>query len=98
MLPALPRNPMRLTEIQRQTVKRLAAEIFGADAHVRLFGSRVDDAKRGGDYDFLLETALDDADALIDRKIRLLAALHATPAFEDEKIDIVLMTPLSPRL
>ena len=63
---------------------------FGEDAELWLFGSRVDDKKKGGDYDFLVETALSDADEIIERKIALLAELQSTAQFEDEKIDIVV--------
>ena len=81
---------MRLTRPQIQAVKRAVADHFGADAQVWLFGSRTDDKRRGGDFDFYVETDLDDPDEVIDRKLRVLARLHATPHFEDEKIDLVI--------
>ena len=66
---------------------------FGASARLWIFGSRVDDRARGGDYDLLVQT--DDADAtrLVDARLGFLAELHATPAFEDEKLDVVLYAP-----
>jgi len=81
---------MRLTPQQSQTVKTLAHQYFGHDVGLWLFGSRADDNKRGGDYDFLIETALRDGKEIISQKIKLLAALQSSPAFEDEKIDLVI--------
>jgi predicted nucleotidyltransferase len=81
---------MRLTRPQIQAVKRAVADHFGADAQVWLFGSRTDDKRRGGDFDFYVETDVDDPVEVIDRKLRVLAQLHATPDFEDEKIDLVI--------
>ena len=46
---------MRLTEGQSQAIKQLAHQIAGEHAHVRVFGSRLDDSARGGDIDLLLE-------------------------------------------
>ncbi len=46
---------MRLTPVQLQLIKQVIAEIAGNDAKVILFGSRVDDNKRGGDLDLLIE-------------------------------------------
>lgn len=46
---------MRLDSQHIAAIKRLAVEQFGAGARVRLFGSRVDDAARGGDVDLLVE-------------------------------------------
>lgn len=42
---------MRLSEEETASIKRIVAEVFGDDASVSLFGSRVDDLKRGGDVD-----------------------------------------------
>lgn len=38
---------MRITSEQRQIIVATAKEVFGGDSVVRLFGSRVDDSKRG---------------------------------------------------
>lgn len=46
LLPALSKNIMRLTAYQETTIKKLTAEIFGSDARLMLFGSRVDDTKK----------------------------------------------------
>ena len=81
---------MRLTEKQIQRLKDTVARHFGEDAHVWVFGSRVDDDRRGGDYDFYLETPLDDAEQVVDNKLNVLAELHASPEFEEEKIDLVI--------
>jgi len=42
---------MRLSVAETASIKKIIAEVFGDDAEVRLFGSRVDDSKRGGDVD-----------------------------------------------
>ena len=55
----------------------------------------VADRKKGGDYDFLVETSLSDADEIVERKIALLAELQGTSRFEDEKIDIVVKRRVS---
>ena len=47
---------MRLTPAQHSAIRTTATEIFGEDAIIWLFGSRVDDDKRGGDIDLLIET------------------------------------------
>ncbi len=39
---------MRLTEAQQRAIVTEAARVFGPHATVRLFGSRVDDAKQSG--------------------------------------------------
>ena len=42
---------MRLTPLQRDVFKRLSREVFGLEAHLLLFGSRIDEQRRGGDRD-----------------------------------------------
>jgi len=81
---------MRLTSEQLKVFDSFARRYFGKDAELWLFGSRVDDRKKGGDYDFLVETSVNNADEIIERKISLLAELQDTPQFEDERIDIVV--------
>ena len=55
---------------------------------VWLFGSRVDDAARGGDIDLYIESSTDDANAIVESKLRLLAALHK--GLGEQKIDVVI--------
>lgn len=45
---------MRLTRQQRQLILSTTRRLVGADVEVRLFGSRLDDTRRGGDLDLLL--------------------------------------------
>lgn len=47
---------MRLDEEQSRIIKTLVAREFEPDAHIWLFGSRVDDTRRGGDVDLYVET------------------------------------------
>lgn len=42
---------MRLTPAQVKSIKQVAAEVLGEQARLMLFGSRVDDLRRGGDID-----------------------------------------------
>ena len=84
---------MRLTPRQHSTLRRAFAGRFGPGARLWLFGSRVDDARRGGDVDLLVQTPLADAHALVDARLAFLADLHATPEFDGEKIDVVLWSP-----
>jgi len=81
---------MRVTPEQITVFETYAHRYFGERAGLWLFGSRVDDKKRGGDYDFLIETTLSDANEIIGRKIAMLAELQSTIQFEDEKIDLII--------
>ena len=47
---------MRLTPDQTRIILSCVHQQFGADAQVKLFGSRLDDSLRGGDVDLLVET------------------------------------------
>lgn len=81
---------MRVTAEQINIFKTFACRYFGEDVELWLFGSRTDDSKRGGDYDFLIETSMSDADRIIASKIDLIADLQNTNSFEDERIDIIV--------
>ena len=82
---------MRISIEQIATIKRLAIKYFGAASVIRLFGSRIDDSARGGDYDFAIETDATDARSIWRNRIKLLAELSMSEAFGDQKIDIVVV-------
>jgi predicted nucleotidyltransferase len=77
---------MRLKQKEIDYIKTAARECFGDNAKVYLFGSRVDDSKKGGDIDLYIET--DTRDNIIKRKFRMLALLEK--ALGEQKIDIVV--------
>jgi predicted nucleotidyltransferase len=82
---------MRLTPQQQSTVRATVAETFGPAAQVRLFGSRVDDQKRGGDIDLLISTSQCDVQALMRAEIALLTKLQNQ--LGEQKIDLLLDYP-----
>lgn len=61
---------------------------FGDTTHVWLFGSRVDDTKRGGDIDLYIEPENQNLSELAMAKLKFLRALHSE--IGDQKIDVVL--------
>lgn len=85
---------MRLADRQHQAIQKAARRAFGADARVYLFGSRIDNRARGGDFDLYVVTPESDPERLVAARLAFLQMLHAEPALEDEKIDVVLSTPL----
>lgn len=75
---------MRISDYQRKIILDSAKKLFGDDVQVRLFGSRVDDAKKGGDIDLYVEP----------KKIMgVLQIAHARRILEDAleiKVDLVV--------
>lgn len=82
---------MRLTDQQRTIIRATVAETFGAGADVWLFGSRVDDNKRGGDIDLLIETDQADVDAIARAEISFLTKIQMK--LGEQKIDVLLDYP-----
>ena len=76
---------MRLTPHEREVIRRLGLRHFGQPP--RLFGSRLDDARRGGDIDLLIATDLPPGQAA-QRHIDLLTDLWLE--LGERKIDILL--------
>ena len=82
-----------LTE-RTQLISRTTRAIFGAEARVRLCGSRLDDAARGGDIDLLV--ASDTPLAEPERKrLQLVARLQLR--LGDQPIDVLINTPQTER-
>lgn len=86
---------MRLTKEQLRILREEARRVFGAEATVRLFGSRLDDTARGGDIDLLIETpqALSPAEQ-VERRTRYVARLYR--ALEEQRIDVLITAPGEP--
>ncbi len=79
---------MRLTEYQRKSIIENVKIVFGDNSKVYLFGSRVDDSKRGGDIDLFIECDVCYND--FDNKLKLLSKLYAS--IGEQKIDIIIKT------
>jgi uncharacterized protein len=76
---------MRLTGHEVAAIKAAAAQTFGANAVVRLFGSRVDDARKGGDIDLHVEV-----DA-IESEWKAKTAFHDAlfRSIDEQRVDLV---------
>ena len=79
---------MRLTPFQQQTICQNAQHFFGEQTQIWLFGSRVDDNKRGGDIDLYIEPQLQEMNDVVIAKLKFLRALHLS--LGEQKIDVVL--------
>lgn len=86
---------MRLTTEQIQSIRESTAELAGEHARVRLFGSRLDDAARGGDVDLLVEV-----DEPVDYPALLAARLAAriSRTMAGRKVDVLICAPNLVRL
>jgi len=81
---------MRLTERQTQLIKRAVAILAGEEAQVMLFGSRVDDAQKGGDID-LLVTLSEEVTHPAELSAKISARLIRQ--FQGRKVDVLLQAP-----
>ena len=83
---------MRLTEFQRTKIVDAIIGQFGLDTEIYLFGSRVDDSKKGGDID-LLVAVHDESDDIFLKKIKAVTAIQL--AIGDQKIDLIVTPDIS---
>jgi predicted nucleotidyltransferase len=77
---------MRLTPEQTRIIKTVIAREFDPDARIWLFGSRVNDLRRGGDIDLYVET----------RNPELLRELRCKIGIEDAvdlHVDLIVAQP-----
>jgi len=80
---------MRLSAIERRAVESASREALPAGTRVLLFGSRLDDKRRGGDIDLLVELPEPlSADDVVDRRTRFTARLYRL--LEERRIDVVV--------
>jgi len=81
---------MRLTQDQITAIRQAAEEVFGESSQVWLFGSRVDDRRRGGDIDLLVRPAQAAWAPDLKRKVRFLGKLERS--LGERKIDLLIET------
>ncbi len=82
---------MRLSLKQIKQIKESTASVFGEEAKVYLFGSRLDDSsKGGGDIDLLVET-----NKHVERPAVLSTQLAAKVMMANHglKVDVILFAP-----
>ena len=78
---------MRLTPQEADRIRETAESHFGPGTVVRLFGSRADDKRRGGDID--LHIVAGDPDRVrLEDEIRFRVALEA--AIGEQRVDVLL--------
>ncbi len=79
---------MRLTDYEIEAIKKVFVEIF-KNGKVYLFGSRVDDTKRGGDIDLYFDLPYKiDTKKELDKKSQFRLKLY--DLIEEQKVDIVI--------
>ena len=78
---------MRLSLKYKSVIKKYFHQFFN-DGEIYLFGSRVDDTKKGGDIDLYL--VLKEHKNLFDKKIKFLSRIKRE--LGEQKIDVVFNT------
>jgi predicted nucleotidyltransferase len=76
---------MRLSNYIVDIIKKSILKSFG-DVGIYLFGSRVDDSKKGGDIDIAVDVDIS-KDEFIDKKVRFISSMMRYGV--DLKIDLV---------
>lgn len=79
---------MRLTEEELGIIRKTFNKYFTNEDHLWLFGSRVDDRKRGGDIDFYIETMEENVSKANTQKLDFIISLKQL--LGDQKIDVIL--------
>ena len=82
---------MRLIPEEINAIRQLAHRYFGVAARIWLFGSRVDDERRGGDIDLFIETDINAPEKIVQSELTFLADLKEK--IGEQKIDLLIDFP-----
>lgn len=86
---------MRISSAEADKIKTAAERCFGAGTIVRLFGSRADDTRRGGDIDLQI-IAADESAVSLEGELKFRAALE--DEIGEQKVDVLLRRLTDPEL
>ncbi len=81
---------MRISEKIKKSIIQCVSNFTCQDSSLYLFGSRVDENKKGGDIDLLLVTSAVSKDQLKSNLSNILVKLRE--AAEDQKVDFTICT------
>ncbi len=82
---------MRLSQDQAEAIRTVIQATLGADSEVWLFGSRADDAKRGGDVDLYVETQ---SPCTLRQRLRLMTKIQLLVGLR--KVDLIVKSGSDP--
>ncbi|MEM1283304.1 MAG: nucleotidyltransferase domain-containing protein [Chlamydiota bacterium] len=77
---------VRLNHHEVQTLINATHQCFGQSARIWLYGSRVDDKKKGGDIDLYIET--EKKERIVESTLEMRTLIWEV--FGDQKIDIIV--------
>ena len=82
---------MRLSKSEIEIIKTVAHEIWGNATNIYLFGSRLDDSKKGGDIDLYVHlNGIQDPKKIMLQKAEFLCKLDIL--LGEQKIDLLVQT------
>lgn len=80
---------MRLSDRECCAIRTAAEQCFAPRTQVRLFGSRLDDSRRGGDIDLLIEpSAILTPAQIVSARNDFVARLYAS--LGEQRIDVII--------
>ncbi|MEN8128645.1 MAG: nucleotidyltransferase domain-containing protein [Pseudomonadota bacterium] len=85
---------MRLSSQMQTIIRDTVHEVFGLEATVFVFGSRIDDNAKGGDIDLLIQSA-NPIQRREHKALQLVAKLQIR--LGDQPIDVLVLDPQTPR-
>ena len=78
---------MRITAQEKYNFIRLSQQYFGKNIDLYLFGSRVDDSKKGGDIDLFIESK-----NRIDMQTKINFLVNVERNITTRKVDLIIKT------
>ena len=79
---------IRLSKQEIESLCQTFRHCFLPGDKLWIFGSRINSAEEGGDIDLYIETECQNADQIVDMKLRFLTALKSK--IGDQKIDVII--------